>query len=46
MGKTIAVLHPGEMGAGVAAQLVSAGHRVLWCSAGRSAATRKRAAAE
>lgn len=44
MGKTIAVLHPGEMGSGVAAQLVSAGHRVLWCSAGRSAATRKRAA--
>ena len=40
MRKTIAMLHPGEMGAAVAACLVSGGHRVLWASAGRSEATR------
>jgi 3-hydroxyisobutyrate dehydrogenase-like beta-hydroxyacid dehydrogenase len=39
------MLHPGEMGAAVGACLVSAGHRVLWASAGRSAATRERARA-
>ena len=43
--KTIAMLHPGEMGAAVGACLVSAGHRVVWASAGRSASTRVRAAA-
>ena len=43
--KTIAMLHPGEMGAAVGACLVSAGHRVVWASAGRSAATRARAKA-
>ena len=41
--KTIAVLHPGEMGAALGAGLVARGHRVVWASAGRSAATRKRA---
>ncbi len=41
--KTIAILHPGEMGAAVGACLVSAGHHVVWASAGRSAATRARA---
>lgn len=41
--KTIAVLHPGEMGGAVAANLVVRGHRVLWAGAGRSAASRERA---
>ncbi len=40
----IAVLHPGEMGAAVAAALTPL-HRVLWCAAGRSPATRARAVA-
>jgi len=39
---TIAMLHPGEMGAATGAGLVARGHRVLWASADRSAATRKR----
>jgi 3-hydroxyisobutyrate dehydrogenase-like beta-hydroxyacid dehydrogenase len=43
--KIIAMLHPGEMGAAVGACLASAGHRVVWASAGRSAATRARAKA-
>lgn len=43
MNKTIAILHPGEMGAAIGAGLVARGHRVLWSSAGRSAATRRRA---
>jgi 3-hydroxyisobutyrate dehydrogenase-like beta-hydroxyacid dehydrogenase len=41
---TIGLLHPGEMGAAIGGQLVRAGHRVLWSSAGRSAATADRAA--
>ena len=41
--KTVAVLHPGEMGGAVAANLVARGHRVVWAGAGRSAASRKRA---
>jgi 3-hydroxyisobutyrate dehydrogenase-like beta-hydroxyacid dehydrogenase len=41
--KTIAVLHPGEMGAALGAGLAARGHRVVWASAGRGAATRKRA---
>jgi 3-hydroxyisobutyrate dehydrogenase-like beta-hydroxyacid dehydrogenase len=41
--KTIAILHPGEMGAAIGAGLVAQGHRVVWTSAGRSAATRRRA---
>ena len=43
--KTIALLHPGEMGAALGACLVARGLRVLWVSQGRSAATRKRAEA-
>src|SRR2546423_10417000 len=41
--RTIALLHPGEMGAAVGACLVGRGHRVLWVSSGRSAATVARA---
>ena len=41
--KTIAMLHPGEMGAAIGAGLIARGHRVVWASAGRSAATRRRA---
>ncbi|GAA2126223.1 NAD(P)-dependent oxidoreductase [Kitasatospora saccharophila] len=37
------MLHPGSMGAAVAAQIRQAGTTVLWCSAGRSEATRSRA---
>lgn len=42
----VALLHPGAMGARIGGELVSAGHEVRWCSAGRSAATRERAVAE
>lgn len=41
--QTIALLHPGEMGAALGACLIACGHRVLWASAGRSADTRARA---
>jgi 3-hydroxyisobutyrate dehydrogenase-like beta-hydroxyacid dehydrogenase len=41
--KTIALLHPGEMGAAIGAGLAARGHRVVWAAAGRSAATRRRA---
>jgi 3-hydroxyisobutyrate dehydrogenase-like beta-hydroxyacid dehydrogenase len=41
--KTIALLHPGEMGAAIGAGLIARGHRVVWASAGRGAATRRRA---
>src|SRR5579875_1556355 len=41
---TVGVLHPGEMGAAVAAGLARR-HAVLWASEGRSAATAARAAA-
>ncbi len=44
MAQTIGVLHPGEMGAAVAAALRSCGHDVVWASAGRSPATAARAA--
>lgn len=43
--RTIGVLHPGAMGASVVAALVTGGHRVLWASDGRSAATQERARA-
>jgi len=43
--QTIAILHPGEMGAAIGARLRAKGLRVLWTSAGRSAATRTRAQA-
>ncbi|MEU3564160.1 MULTISPECIES: NAD(P)-dependent oxidoreductase [unclassified Kitasatospora] len=39
----LGVLHPGSMGAAVAACAVSAGAQVLWCSAERSPATVRRA---
>lgn len=39
----IGLLHPGQMGAAIGAQLVTAGHTVLWCRAGRSAASARRA---
>ncbi|MBM4260430.1 MAG: NAD(P)-dependent oxidoreductase [Deltaproteobacteria bacterium] len=41
--KTIAMLHPGNMGATIGAAAATSGARVLWCSAGRSAASRQRA---
>jgi len=43
--ETIAILHPGEMGAAIGARLRAKGLRVVWAGAGRSAATRERAAA-
>ncbi len=43
MATTIGVLHPGEMGAAVAAALRTRGHDVVWASQGRSAATTARA---
>ncbi|WP_219416020.1 NAD(P)-dependent oxidoreductase [Pseudonocardia nigra] len=43
MGPTIGVLHPGQMGAAIAAQAVLTGNRVLWLPAGRSPATHDRA---
>ncbi len=41
--RTIALVHPGEMGISVAACLLRRSHRVLWCGEGRSSATRLRA---
>lgn len=40
---TVTLLHPGAMGAPVAAQAIAAGHEVLWVPEGRSDATRRRA---
>ena len=40
---SIGLLHPGEMGAGIGAALVRAGHSVSWASTGRSAASLARA---
>lgn len=42
---TVCILHPGEMGAEVAAAARAGGARVLWVSAGRGGATRDRAKA-
>lgn len=42
---TIAMLHPGAMGAAVGGLLVGAGHEVHWAGDGRSQATRDRAMA-
>ena len=39
----VVVLHPGEMGAAVAAAAVRAGARVVWCAEGRGPATAARA---
>jgi 3-hydroxyisobutyrate dehydrogenase-like beta-hydroxyacid dehydrogenase len=44
--KTIGILHPGEMGSSVAAAARAGGARVFWASAGRGAATTKRAEAD
>ncbi|WSQ07161.1 DUF1932 domain-containing protein [Streptomyces sp. NBC_01231] len=41
----VGIVHPGSMGAQVAAQAVAAGARVRWSAEGRSAATRERAEA-
>jgi 3-hydroxyisobutyrate dehydrogenase-like beta-hydroxyacid dehydrogenase len=41
---TVGVLHPGQMGAAVAAQVRRRGVPVLWCPAGRSPRTAQRAA--
>jgi 3-hydroxyisobutyrate dehydrogenase-like beta-hydroxyacid dehydrogenase len=43
--KSVALLHPGEMGAAIGACLARRGLRVVWASSGRSAATRSRALA-
>lgn len=43
--QTIALLHPGDMGAALGACLVGRGHHVVWTAEGRSVATRARAAA-
>ncbi|MER5382220.1 DUF1932 domain-containing protein [Streptomyces sp. NPDC002688] len=40
---TLGVLHPGSMGAAVAAQALRSGAEVLWCPDGRSVGTRERA---
>ena len=42
---TVVILHPGEMGAAVAACALAAGNRVLWTSEGRGADTARRATA-
>jgi 3-hydroxyisobutyrate dehydrogenase-like beta-hydroxyacid dehydrogenase len=42
---SVGVLHPGEMGVAVAATLSNSGCEVWWASEGRSAETRRRAAA-
>jgi 3-hydroxyisobutyrate dehydrogenase-like beta-hydroxyacid dehydrogenase len=41
--KTIALLHPGNMGVTIGAAAATSGAEVLWASKGRSEATRKRA---
>lgn len=45
VGTTVGILHPGRMGAAVAAQLRRGGARVLWSPEGRSPATAERAEA-
>jgi 3-hydroxyisobutyrate dehydrogenase-like beta-hydroxyacid dehydrogenase len=42
---TVGLLHPGEMGASIGAALRRSGVEVLWASAGRGPATRRRARA-
>ncbi|MGW1052114.1 DUF1932 domain-containing protein [Streptomyces sp. NPDC002521] len=42
--RDVGIVHPGAMGARVAAQAVAAGARVWWVPEGRSAGTRRRAA--
>lgn len=45
MTTTLALLHPGDMGAALGACLVAQGHRVVWVPTGRSPETRARAEA-
>lgn len=40
---TLGILHPGSMGAAVAAQARRSGAQVLWCPAGRSRSSKERA---
>lgn len=40
---SVGLLHPGEMGAALGADLTRLGHQVVWCTAGRGPATRRRA---
>ena len=40
---TAGLLHPGEMGAAIGAEIRRNGHDVVWCTAGRSAESRQRA---
>ncbi|HEY6425338.1 MAG TPA: DUF1932 domain-containing protein [Pseudonocardiaceae bacterium] len=40
---TVGLLHPGRMGAAIAAQVAANGHTVLWCPDGRSEASLHRA---
>ena len=42
--RKIGIINPGAMGISIAASARSAGHDVFWAAAGRSAATRQRAA--
>ncbi|MFL5806827.1 MAG: DUF1932 domain-containing protein [Roseiflexaceae bacterium] len=42
--QSIGILHPGAMGISIAASAQNSGQRVYWASAGRSSATRDRAA--
>ncbi len=41
--KTVALLHPGNMGASIGAAAAASGTQFLWASSGRGQATRKRA---
>jgi len=41
--RSIALLHPGNMGATIGAAAATSGAQVVWASSGRSSATRKRA---
>ncbi len=40
---TVGLLHPGRMGSAIGAAMADGGHRVLWCPAGRSAGSARRA---
>jgi 3-hydroxyisobutyrate dehydrogenase-like beta-hydroxyacid dehydrogenase len=42
---TVGIVHPGEMGAAIGAELTARGHRVVWASEGRSPSTVTRARA-
>ena len=42
--ETVALLHPGNMGATIGAAAATSGARVLWASKDRASATRRRAA--